>query len=94
VSAARVPGAVQIVIADDGRGFDSSAVHPGNGLANLQLRARQAGGTLAVESDAGKGTRVTVSLPLTDGGPIDWPESRREKDVYPVSGISPEASNA
>jgi signal transduction histidine kinase len=94
VSAARVSGAVQIVIADDGRGFDSSAVHPGNGLANLQLRARQAGGTLAVESDAGKGTRITLSLPLPEAEPPDLPRTGEKEAGYPVSGMSPAPSRA
>ncbi|HSH08011.1 MAG TPA: ATP-binding protein [Burkholderiales bacterium] len=94
VSAMRVPGAVQIVIADDGRGFDAGAVRPGNGLANLQLRARQAGGTLLVESDAGKGTRVTLALPLGEAEPPDLPRTGEKEAQYPVSGMSPEPSRA
>jgi signal transduction histidine kinase len=94
VSAARVPSAVQIVIADDGRGFDSEAVRSGNGLGNLQLRARQAGGTLVVESDAGKGTRVTLSLPVDDAEPPDPDNPREQPADYPVLGIPPELSKA
>jgi len=93
VSAARVPDAVQIVIADDGCGFDLSAVRSGNGLANLRLRARQAGGTLSLESDAGKGTRVTLLLPLAEAEP---PERRGKEEAssYPIPGMSPEPSRA
>ncbi|MEO8719317.1 MAG: hypothetical protein ABI423_13965, partial [Burkholderiales bacterium] len=43
VSAVRLPGAVRIVIADDGCGFEEGVVRTGNGLANLKLRAAQAG---------------------------------------------------
>lgn len=94
VSAARVPGAVQIVIADDGRGFDSLAVRPGNGLANLRLRATQAGGTLIVESNAGKGTRVTLKLPLAEAEPPE-PSGRSDEEApYPIQGMSPEPSRA
>jgi signal transduction histidine kinase len=94
VSAARVPGAVQIVIADDGRGFDSAGVHAGNGLGNLRLRAKQAGGTLAIESAAGHGTRVSLSLPLAEAEPPDRPGSRSEEEPYPIQGMSPEPSRA
>jgi signal transduction histidine kinase len=93
VSAARVPGAVRIVIADDGCGFDTSWVHNGNGLANLRLRAAQAEGTLLVESELGKGTRVTLSLPLPDQPP-DAPGTGAKETGYPVPGISPEPSQA
>ena len=64
VFAMRVPGAVRIVIEDDGCGFDASATQAGTGLANLRTRASQAGGALEVESQHGKGTRVTLSLPF------------------------------
>jgi len=93
VSAARIPGAVRIVIADDGRGFDAVAVRAGNGLGNLQLRARQAGGTLVIESGAG-GTRVTLALPLAEAEPPDLPRTGEKEAQYPVPGISPEPSRA
>lgn len=91
----RVPGAVRIVIEDDGCGFDPAGGHAGTGLRNLQARALQAGGTLQVESQSGKGTRVTLSLPI--GGedtstPI--PNSGQEQASYPIRGISPEAESA
>ena len=91
----RVPGAVRIVIEDDGRGFDAGVEHRGTGLHNLQLRAAQAGGTLHVESQAGKGTRVTLSLPL-DGEepPASIPSSGQKTGGYPVQGITPAAESA
>jgi len=94
VSAARVPGAVQIVIADDGRGFEPGAGQTGNGLANLQLRARQAGGALVIDSGEGKGTRVTLSLPLGEAEPPDRPGRADKEAPYPIPGISPEPSQA
>jgi hypothetical protein len=91
----RVPGAVRIVIEDDGRGFDPAGESAGRGLANLQLRASQAGGTLAVESQAGKGTRVTLSLPFARKEPPEpLPTSGEKTDVYPVRGISADATAA
>jgi len=95
VSAARVPGAVRIVIADDGRGFEPAAVRNGNGLANLKLRAAQAGGTLLIDSGAGRGTRVTLLLPFRDEElPPGLPGTGEDKASYPVPGISPEPSSA
>ncbi|MFI5472552.1 sensor histidine kinase [Streptomyces cacaoi] len=37
----------------------------GHGLPAMRIRARQAGGTLSVESTPGEGTVVTVAVPLT-----------------------------
>jgi signal transduction histidine kinase len=94
VSAMRLPGAVQIVIADDGQGFEEHAVHNGNGLANLKLRAAQAGGTLAVESGPGLGTRVTLTLPVPDGNTPALPGSGEKDSPYPIQGITPEPKSA
>jgi signal transduction histidine kinase len=53
--------AVQIAVADDGRG--GAAPRPGGtGLANMRRRAHSLGADLAVDSDA-RGTRVVIRLP-------------------------------
>jgi signal transduction histidine kinase len=61
---------LQMTIQDDGRGFDGRP-HPQStgpqghfGLAGMNERAEEIGGTLAIDSAPGKGTRVTASLPL------------------------------
>ena len=49
------------------RGYAVAATdtgHSGNGLRNLRERAARLGGTLAVDSTPGQGTRVRVSLRL------------------------------
>jgi signal transduction histidine kinase len=55
-------------VRDDGVGFAADAAsgngHSGNGLRNLQERAARLGGTLAVDSAPGQGTRVRLSLRL------------------------------
>jgi len=94
VSAVRLPGAVQIVIADDGRGFEEGSVCTGNGLANLKLRAAQAGGALALESGPGSGTRVTLTLPLADEQTPGLPGTGQKDPNYPVQGMSPDAASA
>jgi signal transduction histidine kinase len=48
-------------IADDGCGFDPAAqTGRGHGLVNLGIRAREMGGTLEIDSQPGKGTRITL----------------------------------
>jgi signal transduction histidine kinase len=57
-----------LVVSDDGRGFDPAQRRdPGHfGLANLRDRAAAAGGLIEIESEAGKGTRIIVRLPLLE----------------------------
>lgn len=57
---------VVISIHDDGRGFAQVSVElsgRGHGLSNMQARALELGGMLAIESEPGKGTRVVLTLP-------------------------------
>jgi signal transduction histidine kinase len=54
-------GRLVMRIRDDGRGFDEGTVRAGRGLENMRRRARQIGGDLEIESDAGAGTRMTFS---------------------------------
>jgi two-component sensor histidine kinase/CHASE3 domain sensor protein len=52
-------------IADDGWGFDTnSALGSGLGLAGMEERARELGGSLRIASVPGKGTRIDLRLPL------------------------------
>jgi len=53
-------------VADDGRGFDPSAVRRAGrrlGLVSMRDRASGVGGTLTVESEPGKGTAVEMEVP-------------------------------
>lgn len=54
---------IRLEVGDDGTGFDPSGPSQGMGLANLRSRATDAGGTVHIESEPGKGTRVRVELP-------------------------------
>ncbi len=56
---------MQLYIRDDGRGFDIATVKAGNGLKNMQKRARQLEGNLDIHSRPGEGTRITVQVPIT-----------------------------
>lgn len=56
-------GINEIVITDDGQGFDPSQDVSGRGLRNMRLRASQLGAELLISSQPGGGTRVSLSLP-------------------------------
>ncbi|MCB9166760.1 MAG: tetratricopeptide repeat protein [Flavobacteriales bacterium] len=56
---------VDLVISDDGHGFDQGGGPMGNGLANIRSRAELLGGTALLHSSA-KGTSWEVSVPLND----------------------------
>ncbi|AKC82559.1 hypothetical protein IMCC26134_06830 [Verrucomicrobia bacterium IMCC26134] len=55
---------LNLVIRDNGCGFDPATVNRGHGLDNLAARARLLGGKLVVDSKPGLGTCVNLSLPL------------------------------
>ena len=57
-------GRLEIVIADNGRGFDWNTIQHGNGLANLRERLAALNGGCCIESQAGKGTTVKFTVPL------------------------------
>jgi PAS domain S-box-containing protein len=64
-----IEGILQLVIADDGVGFDPSRAQKseerdGWGLMTMAERAEAIGGCFLVESQLGEGTRVTVEVPL------------------------------
>ncbi len=57
----------EIVIEDDGSGFDSSApikrAGGGNGLTNMRERLRNIGGRFECQSQPGQGTRILFGVP-------------------------------
>lgn len=57
-------GGLVLAVTDFGNGFDADAVSYGNGLENMQNRAAELGGTLNIESKAGEGTTVRLSVSL------------------------------
>jgi PAS domain S-box-containing protein len=64
---------VSFIIEDDGRGFDLKSARAkedperGLGLVTMDERARMLRGSLEIKSGAGKGTRVTLIVPLIKG---------------------------
>ena len=61
---------VLLSVQDDGLGFDSAEVRgkPGLGLSSIRERVGLIQGELSIESQPGKGTRITVRVPLVKEG--------------------------
>jgi len=73
-------GALRVVVADGGRGFDAaSAMNGGLGLVGMRERLHMLGGHLTIESAPGRGTVVAfeVPLPAEDGAAGAPPQEAR-----------------
>jgi signal transduction histidine kinase len=68
--------AIVLEIRDDGQGFDTTSSFPGHlGLQSMRERASQLGGILVLESESGKGTSITIRIPVESGMSVMLPES-------------------
>ena len=56
-------GMIRLVIKDDGKGFDPTAVKTGAGLNNIRNRVYLLNGSLTVDAQSGKGCTLVVELP-------------------------------
>lgn len=73
VAVKREDGSVSLSVADDGKGFRAVAfLKPGSarglGLRTIHERARLLGGSLVLGSEEGKGTHITLTVPIKQGG--------------------------
>jgi NarL family two-component system sensor histidine kinase LiaS len=64
VSMTRQDGHVELAVRDTGTGFDPTAPHAGSGLAHIRDRAAELGGTVDIDSAPGRGTALTVRVPV------------------------------
>lgn len=58
---------IRLDIMDDGAGFDTQSLsgrRHGFGVRLMSIAVHEAGGTIAIDSGPGHGTRVTITLPL------------------------------
>ncbi|MCA0428505.1 MAG: histidine kinase [Bacteroidetes bacterium] len=55
-------GRLDIVITDDGQGFNQDEVKAGNGLASMRVRAQQLGTKLLISSKTGTGTTLSFAI--------------------------------
>lgn len=80
IIAAQADG-ISFVVEDDGKGFDVKQTAPhavgrasdkGLGLTTMDERAQMLRGTLRVWSEEGKGTRITLVVPVQSGREQSW----------------------
>jgi signal transduction histidine kinase len=61
-----------LTVSDNGKGIDPDSVtdrtYQGQGIANMRARARMLGGDLILDSKAGQGLRLELTVPCKDGG--------------------------
>lgn len=64
ISLRQLDRALLLCVKDNGRGFSEYETKPGNGLRNMRERAKEIKGTITLKSVVGKGTEVSLVLPL------------------------------
>jgi len=52
-----------LLVSDNGKGFDAAQVRRGHGLLSIERRARQLNGSIVVSSTPGRGTSVCLRVP-------------------------------
>jgi PAS domain S-box-containing protein len=58
---------VSLHLRDNGLGFDPEGQYEGLGLQGIRERAETMGGQLAIQSEKGKGTSISIVLPMDSG---------------------------
>jgi len=56
---------IQLDLADDGKGFDREHVNQGNGLRNMEERAKSLKGDMVIKSGPEIGTTIRLIMPIT-----------------------------
>ncbi|MCP4418475.1 MAG: hypothetical protein GY805_17795, partial [Chloroflexi bacterium] len=69
--------ALQLLVADDGQGFDVKTAASGMGLENVRQRVEALAGQLEMSSQPDAGTSIRVSIPLQDS--LQMKETRMNK---------------
>jgi ligand-binding sensor domain-containing protein/signal transduction histidine kinase len=59
---------LSLKLADDGKGFSPTTESDGHGLMSMQERAMSLGGQFTIISEGGKGTTVTLKVPISHRG--------------------------
>jgi signal transduction histidine kinase len=60
-------GRLTLTVTDNGRGFVDTGNGDGNGLRSMNARAQRLGGELEVSPAPGRGTRITMVVPVRGG---------------------------
>jgi signal transduction histidine kinase len=64
VELACIHDALELVVADEGQGFDTSAASNGLGLTSIRQRVELLNGTIAIATRKGAGTQICVRIPF------------------------------
>ncbi len=62
---------LKMQISDNGKGYDPSVSHSGNGLKNMYVRAQEINAVLEVETTAGEGVWLLLSLAIERKQPVE-----------------------
>ena len=94
VSVREADGVVEIVVRDDGRGFDTVATvdSEGFGLLGMRERIALAGGTLSVVSSPGQGAEIRARVPERRRRPPAEPPAARPRVAVPSRARDPRAA--
>ena len=66
LSIRKIEDRLELLIADDGKGFDIKTVKKGAGLKNIQNRVYLTGGELNIKSEQGKGCKMIINFPINN----------------------------
>ncbi|MES1226081.1 MAG: ATP-binding protein [Bacteroidota bacterium] len=55
---------LELIIADNGQGFETEKVYAGNGMNTMRKRFESSNGKVVISSHNGKGTSVSLAIEL------------------------------
>ncbi len=64
IQVTRSAGMLNVIVEDNGIGFDQARVHEGMGLGNIRQRVAEVHGAVRFDSRPGRGTSVSIDIPL------------------------------
>jgi signal transduction histidine kinase len=70
----RSEGGIELSVQDNGTGFDAGRAR-GLGLLGMEERVHHLGGVFKIDSQPGRGTLLTISLPLASLAAVVTPET-------------------
>ena len=56
---------IEIMVSDNGKGFDTVTIRNGNGLINMRQRVEDIGGEYLLKTSPGQGTKIGLNLKIT-----------------------------
>lgn len=64
IALTRSPDGLNVLVSDNGTGFDPESSTTGMGLLNVRTRAQELGATVHIDSSPRMGTTVSIEIPL------------------------------